>query len=143
MSLKIAKQTVIIFALLCSSLIAQNGVITVKITGIEDFVGQMSIGLFNSPEDFPKKNPNSMGVTLEIKDSVIEYTFTNLKNGDYAIAVYHDENSNGKLDRNWLGMPSEDYVFSNYAKGSFGPPSFEDSKFELIDSLNIELNIQE
>lgn len=142
MLLQISMQTILILVLICSSIIGQHGIIKVKITGIEDQTGQISIGLFNSPKDFPKKNRNSIGKEVEIKDCVAEYTFTNLKNGNYAIAVYHDLNSNGKLDRNWIGIPNEDYVFSNYATGSFGPPSFEDAKFELIDSLSIELNIQ-
>lgn len=142
MLLQISMQTIFTLVLICSSIMGQNALIKVKITGIEDQTGQISIGLFNSPEDFPKKNSNSVGVKVEIKDSVAEYTFKNLNNGTYAIAVYHDINSNGKLDRNWLGIPNEDYVFSNYATGSFGPPSFEDAKFEIIDSLSIELNIQ-
>ncbi len=143
MAIKIKVQTLFILCLLCSSILGQNGIIKVKIIGIEDPTGQISIGLFNSPEDFPKKNNNSIGAEVEIIDSSAEFTFRNLNSGDYAIAVYHDLNSNGKFDRNWLGIPNEDYVFSNYAKGSFGPPSFEDAKFELVDSLNIVLNIQE
>lgn len=142
MLLKNLNRTLIILVLLGTSIIAQHGIIKVKITGIEDHTGQISIGLFDSPKDFPKKNSNSVGIQVEVKDSTAECTFNNLKNGIYAIAVYHDINSNGKLDRNWLGIPSEDYVFSNYATGNFGPPSFEDAKFELIDSLSIELNIQ-
>lgn len=43
----------------------------------------------------------------------------------------HDENGNGKLDSNWLGIPSEPVGASNDARGQFGPPSFEDAAFEL------------
>ena len=71
----------------------------------------------------------------------MSYTFSNLTTGEYALAIYHDENSNGKLDSNFLGMPTEDYVFSNYATGNFGPPSFEDAKFTLTDTLDIKLEL--
>ena len=51
--------------------------------------------------------------------------------GDYAFAVFHDANSNGKLDKNMLGMPTEDYAFSNNALGKMGPPSFEQARISL------------
>jgi len=122
----------IIFVLFfTSTLFSQNCSIKIQVSGIDEVVGQLSIGLFNDPIGFPKKNSNNIGIKLDVTDAAMEHTFTNLEKGIYAIAIYQDENSNGELDRNFLGMPSEDYVFSNYATGNFGPPSFNDSKFEL------------
>ena len=51
--------------------------------------------------------------------------------GEYAIASYHDENGNGKLDTNALGLPEEGYGFSNDARGMFGPPKFSEAVFEF------------
>jgi uncharacterized protein (DUF2141 family) len=53
--------------------------------------------------------------------------------GSWAVLSYQDENDNGKLDRNVLGIPKEPYAFSRDARGRFGPPSFEDAAFELHD----------
>jgi uncharacterized protein (DUF2141 family) len=50
--------------------------------------------------------------------------------GVYGISAYHDENSNDELDTNFLGMPVEDYCASRNARGTFGPPSFDDAKFK-------------
>jgi uncharacterized protein (DUF2141 family) len=50
--------------------------------------------------------------------------------GTLGISAFHDENSNGKLDTNFVGMPVEDYGASRDARGTFGPPSFEDAKFD-------------
>lgn len=121
---------------------AQNSKITVKINNLHGLSGQISIGLFNNPESFPKKDKGQLGVFSEIKDTIVEYTFPNLMNGTYAIAAYHDENSNNEFDRSFFGWPVEDYVFSNYAEGSFGPPSFDDASFELKDSVYIELEFK-
>ena len=132
----------ILLSLGFNSALAQESVIKVKVIGIEEIEGQISIGLFNSSEDFPKKNPNNTGVSIKVDSSSVEYTFEKLSNGEYALAIYHDENSNGELDRSFFGSPTEDYVFSNYATGSFGPPSFEDSRFNLVDSLEIVLGLQ-
>lgn len=55
--------------------------------------------------------------------------FEKIPPGVYALSAFHDKNANGKLDTNLLSIPSEDYGASNNARGSFGPPSFEDAKF--------------
>ena len=120
----------------------QTSKIKVKIINLQGLKGQISIGLFNNPESFPKKDSGKKGVSLAIKDSVIEHTFENLQQGTYALAIYHDENSNGEFDRSFFGWPVENYVFSNYAEGSFGPPSFEDASFILQDSLLVELEFK-
>lgn len=57
--------------------------------------------------------------------------FKDLPEGEYAVAVYHDANSNGKMDNNAVGMPTEDYGFSNSAVGKYGPPKFDAAKFTL------------
>lgn len=49
--------------------------------------------------------------------------------GDYAIAVFHDENGNGRLDTGIFGIPTEGTGASNDARGTFGPPSFADARF--------------
>jgi uncharacterized protein (DUF2141 family) len=121
---------------------AQKCTLKVTVTGIEENEGKVLIGIFDSPKNFPVKSENNMGIHIDVVDSLVEHTFTNLKKGQYALAIYHDENSNGELDKNFLGMPTEDYVFSNYARRLFGPPSFEEASFILNDSLHIELDLQ-
>jgi uncharacterized protein (DUF2141 family) len=55
--------------------------------------------------------------------------FQAVPQGIFGISAYHDENNNGELDTNALGMPIEDYGASRNARGTFGPPSFDDAKF--------------
>ena len=50
---------------------------------------------------------------------------TNLDPGRYAIILFHDENGNGKLDKNALGVPTEPYGFSNNVPGFLGPPAYK------------------
>jgi uncharacterized protein (DUF2141 family) len=64
-----------------------------------------------------------------IENAKAECNFTDIAAGDYAVSVFHDENSNGKLDRNFIGMPKEGVGASNDAKGHFGPPKFNDAQF--------------
>ena len=57
--------------------------------------------------------------------------FKDLPEGEYAFAVYHDANANGKMDKNLIGMPTEDFAFSNNAMGKMGPPDYASAKFAM------------
>lgn len=129
--------------LICSTFLnAQDSKLKVSVINLDDREGKISMGLFNIPESFPKKNEGKIGRSITIDGNKIVHVFDSLKAGTYALAIFHDENSNGKLDRSFMGWPVEDYVFSNYATGNFGPPSFEDASFELTDSLEIILEFK-
>jgi uncharacterized protein (DUF2141 family) len=58
------------------------------------------------------------------RGGVVEFTLRNVKPGSYAVAVFHDLNGNGRLDRNFIGLPNEPYGFSNDV-GRRGPPNFD------------------
>ena len=47
--------------------------------------------------------------------------------GRYAVKAFHDENDNGELDTNLVGIPSEGYGFANDPSTTFGPPDFEEA----------------
>lgn len=67
--------------------------------------------------------------------------FKNLAPGKYAIRIFHDQNSNGKLDTNLLGIPKERFGFSNNVMGKYGPPDFEEQLFELQSNGEITINL--
>ena len=63
--------------------------------------------------------------TAPLREGKARFVFTDLAPGRYALRVFADENGNGKLDTNLVGMPIERYGFSNDAKGNRGAPDFE------------------
>ncbi len=67
---------------------------------------------------------------------------TEVPAGPFAIAVFHDEDLDQELDRNFLGIPREDYGFSRDARGRFGPPSFDDARLELGAGETMQLAIE-
>ena len=79
-------------------------------------------------------------MVLKIQEAQARCDFENIPPGKYAIAVIHDENMNGKLDANWLGIPKEGYGFSNTAKGVVGAPLFSAASFPY-DGKNLDLTI--
>lgn len=66
----------------------------------------------------------------KIKGNRAVCIFNDVRPGVYGISAYHDENKNGKLDTNMVGMPVEDYGASRDARATFSAPNFEDAKFE-------------
>jgi uncharacterized protein (DUF2141 family) len=79
-------------------------------------------------------------MAINIRKSQARCDFEDIPPGTYAIAVVHDENMNGKLDTNLLGIPTEGYAFSNDAKGLLGAPSFSAASFPY-DGRDLELTI--
>lgn len=69
----------------------------------------------------------------------VRLVFDNVEPGKYALSASHDENRNGRLDKNLLGIPTESYGFSRDAKVRFGPPAFADAVFEVrADAVNVQ-----
>jgi uncharacterized protein (DUF2141 family) len=61
----------------------------------------------------------------------VKYTVQDMPPGDYAIAIYHDANTDGQCNSNFLGVPTECYGFSNNVKPFLSAPSFNATKFSL------------
>jgi uncharacterized protein (DUF2141 family) len=64
-----------------------------------------------------------------------DFEFSDIKPGNYAIAVIHDENRNGELDTNMFGIPKEGYGFSSGAKVTMSAPSFSDAVFYMMEDI--------
>lgn len=119
-----------------------GGEITVKVSGIEKIAGKLVIGLFNQSRGFPETNHAFKGGYINVKTSEIEYVFSDILVGEYALAVFHDINNNDQFDKNILGMPKEGYGFSNNSTGFFGPPVFDDVKFNLESNYTVKIDIK-
>lgn len=117
------------------------GSITVRITGLRSSDGNLSVALFNAKKGFPGKYENAIRkAKTSAAGSQHVVVFNDVPYGTYAVAVQHDENGNGKLDSNFLGMPKEGVGTSNNPKSKFGPPSFDDASF-VLDKKAVELTV--
>ena len=131
-----------ISAIFVSTVYAQMGTINVEIFKINDPKGLMSIGLYSNEKGFPDKGKAYRGTDVKVTGQTVVYTFKDVPLGTYAIAIFHDTNSNGKLDKNFLGIPKEGYAFSNNVFGTFGPPDFKDTSFEFAGSKMIRIEMR-
>jgi len=104
--------------------------IHVAVDGLRSDKGQVICSLYSSAEGFPKNSGKAIAHTESlIANRHADCEFSGIQPGTYAISVFDDANSNGRLDTNFLGIPREGVGASNNARGHFGPPSFHDASF--------------
>ena len=101
--------------------------LTVTVVGLEGD-GQLLVGLYDSEAGFEAEN-DKMGRTVNVTgpEAVVRF---DVPPGDYALKVFHDEDSDGKLDTT-LGIPSEPYGFSNNASDPFSAPEWDETRFSV------------
>ena len=109
--------------------------LSIHISGISKIKGSLFIAIFRATDDFPVFGKQFKGIVKEVEGKSQNYNFDNLPEGEYALAIYQDENRNKILDKNLLGIPKEIYGFSNNARRSFSAPSFQEAKFKLNKDL--------
>tara|TARA_Y100000768_G_scaffold13988_1_gene9794 strand:- start:148 stop:585 length:438 start_codon:yes stop_codon:yes gene_type:complete len=139
-------QFLILFQLIIINISADE--LIIKVSG-QTNAGILNLGIYNNAEAYDQsvngEERSEKGVFSGI-DSYIELKeshefIINLPEGTYAIALFIDANENLKIDKNFLGIPKEQYGFSNNVMGKLSGPSFEQAKFQVKGSTvqNIKL----
>jgi uncharacterized protein (DUF2141 family) len=118
--------------------------IRVVVEGLRDNNGRVGCSLFNGPDGFPRdKTKEFRGMWTRKHNNVAVCDFTGVPSGTYAVTVLDDSNKNGKMDFNFIGLPTKGYGFSNDAKATLTPPSFSAASFSYggAGSLAVPINI--
>ncbi|MES2072538.1 MAG: DUF2141 domain-containing protein [Pseudomonadota bacterium] len=116
--------------------------LTVHVKNLRSQDGMLMVALFNSSESFLKSDKQFGAQMVSASQHPSVVIFKNLPAGRYAVSAFHDENGNGKMDSNMLGIPSERYGFSNNAAGSMGPPNFEQAMLSLSETREITIDLR-
>lgn len=80
--------------------------------------------------------------TAPMQGGKARFVFAGLAPGRYALRAFADENGNGKLDTNLVGMPTERYGFSNDAKGNRAAPAFEAAAISVDADLQTVIHLR-
>jgi uncharacterized protein (DUF2141 family) len=119
------------------------GEIDVEIVGIRNDTGRIGCQLFAGAVGFPRDTERAVARQMRpLVGTVVSCRFSDLNPGTYAVAVMHDENGNGRLDTNLLGVPTEGYGVSENHTHALRPPSWEESRFSLAPSERKRLVIR-
>lgn len=108
------------------------GTIVLSAVGLESDKGKLLVLLYDREDGYPTKpDKAARRFAAPIVGKKVEFEIPALAPGEYALSLVHDENDNGRLDSNLIGIPKEPVGASNNAKGSFGPPKWKDAKFAV------------
>jgi uncharacterized protein (DUF2141 family) len=132
---RLAMTTMALFALAPTCATATtptDAVVRVEITAVRNVKGDVGCLLFNTPDGYPETHAKALrDIHVPIAGDRAVCEFKDLVPGTYAVIVFHDENLNSKLDKNFLGIPQEGYVGSNNVRPLMSAPEFKDASFAV------------
>jgi uncharacterized protein (DUF2141 family) len=127
---RIYRLALTISLLLGAAALASAANLTVTVKDVRNNTGAVLIVVYDQ-SGFGKPELAKVKQKAGANAGEVKFVFQGLPAGKYAAAAFHDENGNGKLDRNSLGVPTEGFGFSNDAQGTAGPPTFNQAAFDF------------
>ena len=113
--------------------------LTLEVSGARSSQGHVMAALYDSEQGWLKTALRGERVAAGERCVLV---FKDLPAGTYAVAVFHDENGNGRHDRNAVGIPIEPYGFSRDAAGKFGPPKFDAAAVLVQGDMTLAVKLQ-
>ena len=131
----------LLFAIFFSvtALCAQSHRLTLDVVGMKEKKGNLLISVYDSAEDYLKKPVKTLTTPA---DALTKRVVFELESGTYAVVIYQDLNSNGKVDRNFFRLPTEPCGFSRDARPKMGPPRYKPASFSLNEDTEIRIKIK-
>jgi len=135
-------QTILTYlSILCTSIFLQaQNTIEVTVTGFSSEEGKAVIGLYNEKGDFLENE--FRGGFEDIENYKVNMSFIDVPDGIYAVSVFHDEDNDQDFDMIFGIIALEDYGNSNNIPPRFGPPEWEDAKFEVKNGAVVKTHIK-
>ncbi len=121
------------------ALCAQSYRLTLDVVGMKEKKGNLLISVYDSAEDYLKKPVKTFTTPV---DALTKRVVIDLETGTYAVVIYQDLNSNGKVDRNFFRLPTEPCGFSRDARPKMGPPRYKPASFTLNEDTEMRIKIK-
>ena len=117
--------------------------VRIEISGLRNARGDVGCLLFSSAEGYPELHARAYREKhTAIETDRASCEFKEVAPGTYAAVVFHDENLNGKMDKNFVGMPQEGYGASNNVRHRLSAPGFQEASFAVGVGAVTPLSIQ-
>lgn len=114
----------------------------IALAGLRSTNGDVRLCIWHSPRRFPDGKCEDEGQQIIVRASQQVALTVPLAPGDYAVSLLHDENGNGKLDKNLLGIPKEGVGFSQNPRLAFGPPSYAATRFGVASDTTETIRLK-
>ena len=113
--------------------------LSIEVRGVRSADGRVYVAVHGpeSKDTFPSGDDTVSGLREPARIGTLRFLVSDLPAGRYAVNAFHDENDNGELDTNLVGIPSEGYGFANDPSTTFGPPDFEDAAVTVGEASGV------
>ncbi len=115
--------------------------LTVEVDNVDPGKGTVYLAFYDNKKDFLDHDNTTFFKAVKADSKVINVTIPNVKKGWWAMAVLQDENGNKEMDYNFLGVPKENFGFSNNPTIFMAEPSYDECKFYLQSDTTIRIDI--
>lgn len=115
--------------------------LVVEMTNIKAMQGQLYVSIYEDEATWLNTDAAFRKSLVAVEGETCRTVFSHLPAGEYAVAIFQDQNNNGLLDVTEMQIPKEAFGFSNNPKGIRGPATFQQAKFPFTctDTVKIEL----
>ena len=131
----------LILLLMSTTFCFSQNELAVEVHGVPDSKGKISVAVYDNEDGFLKFDRVFKCDSIAAQKGITKISIKNLPQGEYALAVFYDENGNDKLDTNWMGIPKEKVAFSNAKMKTFGPPKFKECVFKVSSDTKIDVTL--
>jgi uncharacterized protein (DUF2141 family) len=115
--------------------------ISISVSEVSSADGNIMVAVYKDSESFLAFEKVYKTGSAQANKGITEVHLADIPEGEYAIAIFHDENGNNELDTNWIGIPKEDVGFSYGKMKTFGPPRFKECAFTLDSHKHISISL--
>ena len=122
---------------------AKTFTLTIQVENVNKDDGNIGVLVFNSPHGWPENRFVALkDIVVPAHPGTVMVTVPGLPAGEYAVAIAHDVNKNHKVDKNFFGVPKEQWGMSNNPHAMIKAPSFNTAKFTLAADMSIHVCLQ-
>ena len=113
--------------------------LSIEVRGVRSADGRVYVAVHGpeSKDTFPSGDDIVSGLREPARIGTLHFVVNDLPAGRYAVNAFHDENDNGELDTNLVGIPSEGYGFANDPSTTFGPADFEEAAVTVGETSGV------
>jgi uncharacterized protein (DUF2141 family) len=134
------------FIFICALTIGQIGFpqnvnLKVTVNNFKEASGIIFISIFNDENSFPIDGKEFRKQPFEVRALSASYTISNLPRGEYAVAIFHDQNTDGICNLGLFGIPKEGFGFSKNFNPKLRAPTFNECKIEVLENMAITINL--
>ncbi|WP_297694844.1 DUF2141 domain-containing protein [uncultured Eudoraea sp.] len=115
--------------------------LSVDVTGVKNDNGSVHVAVYDSSDSFLDSDKMFSGGTSKAQLGNTWVIIDDLPDGEYALAIFHDEDGDDELDTNWIGIPKEPICFSIGKMKTFGPPKYSECSFKVEGDKEIQVSL--